>query len=115
MNKPTNGADLASEILARSGCSVQVGAAITDSKGIFSWGWNSTGPSGYGQCAEAHAISRANRKRLEGALIYVAGTRRRNGKFVPSKPCNQCQKLINKFHLRVMWRTVEGDWVYEGG
>lgn len=110
MRKPIDGAELASEILSRSICSVQVGAAIADNHGVFSWGWNSSGPNGYGQCAEQHAISRANKKRLVGALIFVAGIRRRNGKVVPSKPCERCQKLIDKFKLRVMWRDNLEDW-----
>ena len=114
MKKPVNGAELASEILARSSCSVQVGAAIADKRGIFSWGWNSSGPDGYGQCAEQHAIVRANKKRLRGALLYVAGIRQRNGKPVPSKPCPECQKLIDKWDLRVMWRENFEDWVYVG-
>src|SRR5689334_8953855 len=100
MRKPVNGAQLASEILARSSCAVQVGAAIADKHGIFSWGWNSSGPDGYGQCAEQHAIARANRRRLTGATIYVAGVRRRNGRFVTSKPCGTCQRLIDKHRLR---------------
>lgn len=114
MKIPATGAELAAEILSRSSCSVQVGAAIADSHGIFSWGWNSSGPDGYGQCAEQHAISRANKNRLYGALIYVAGVRNRNGKIVGTKPCEKCQKLIDKYALRVMWRENNEDWIYEG-
>ena len=40
MRKPLNGKRLAEDILSRSECSVQVGAALVDSKGIFAWGWN---------------------------------------------------------------------------
>lgn len=112
MMKPINGEQLASEILARSQCSVQVGAAIADKHGIFSWGWNSVG-SGYGMHAEAHAISRANKKRLKGALLFVASMRRRNGKIVTSKPCAECQKLIDKWGLQVAWRDSNGDWINE--
>jgi deoxycytidylate deaminase len=114
MRKPASGADLAIDILARSPCSVQVGAAIADKHGIFSWGWNSVGPDGFGLHAEAHAISRANRKRLRGALLFVASVRKRNGKVVTSKPCVECQRLIDKWNLRVMWRENNEDWIYEG-
>ncbi len=103
---------LASDILARSICSVQVGAAIEDKNGIFSWGWNSEG-SGFGLHAEVHAIRRANRTRLRGATIYVASMRRRNSKTVTSKPCPECQKLIDKWGLNVVWRNSDGEWIYE--
>lgn len=113
MIKPSNGAQLAIDILERSRCAVRVGAAIADGNGIFSWGWNSVG-SGYGLHAEAHAIARANKKRLKGALLYVASKRDRSGKAVTSKPCAECQKLIDKWQLRVMWRENNEDWFYEG-
>lgn len=110
MKKPANATDLATDILERSICSIRVGAAIEDASGILAWGWNSEGFDGYGMCAEAHAIRRANRKRLLGSTIYVAGKRSRNGKFVPAKPCPECQKLIDKWELRVVWRDNTGDW-----
>jgi cytidine deaminase len=105
-----SGKQLAIDILGRSNCSVQVGASIGDNFGLFSWGWNSEGFDGYGLHAEAHAILRANRKRLRNATIYIASMRRRNGKFVPSKPCEDCQKLIDKHNLRVIWRDNDGEW-----
>lgn len=113
MRKPLDGQVLATEILSRSGCSVQVGAAIADKWGIFSWGWNGVG-SGYGQCAERHAVHRANKKRLYGATVYVAGVRKRNGKLVPAKPCEKCQKVIDKWKLQVVWRDNNGEWWNEG-
>lgn len=112
MLKPVDGRTLATEILSRSVCSVQVGAAIGDDRGIFSWGWNSCGPSGMGQCAEQHAILRANKKRLRGANIYVAGMRKRNGKLVTSMPCAKCAALIKKWQLEVRWREADGSWAY---
>jgi deoxycytidylate deaminase len=109
MKKPSNGADLAVDILGRSTCSVQVGAAIADKHGIFSWGWNSVG-SGYGIHAEAHAISRANKRRLRGATIFVASKRTRSQKAITSKPCAECQRLIDKWELQVAWRDNDGGW-----
>lgn len=111
MRKPVDVKELASDILARSGCSVQVGAAIEADGHIISWGWNSPGFDGYGLHAEAHAIMRANRKRLRGATIYVASIRRRNLRLVTSKPCAACQKLIDKWDLRVVWRNNNGEWI----
>lgn len=110
MIKPDSGGQLAVDILSRSVCAVQVGAALADKRGIFSWGWNSSGPNGFGQCAEQHAILRANRRRLLGATIYIAGLRKRNGKVIFSKPCETCQKLIDKWELKAVWRDSEGVW-----
>lgn len=110
MKKPASAKELAVDILGRSQCSVQVGAAIEDASGILSWGWNSVGFSGYGLHAEHHAILRANKRRLRGSTIYVASMRKRNGKVVTSKPCEDCQKLIDKWELRVVWRQFDGGW-----
>ena len=112
MKKPLYPEQLAVDILGRSKCSVQVGAAIEDSNGIYSWGWNSEGFDGMGLHAEAHAIMRANKKRLSGSTIYVASTRRRNGKIVTSKPCAACQKLIDKWGLTAVWRETNGKWEF---
>jgi len=59
--------DLAIDLTKRSICAVRVAAVLWDQYGIFSWGWNSAGPDGFGQCAEIHAISRANKARLAGS------------------------------------------------
>lgn len=112
MIKPASAKDLAEDILVRSKCAVRVGAAIEDATGIISWGWNFDGFDGHGLCAERHAIQRANRKRLSGATIYVAGMRHRNGKLVPAKPCETCEKVIKKWNLQVVWRDNEGNWIY---
>lgn len=110
MRKPSNAQELAIDILERSECSVRVGAVIKDKTGIVSWGWNSPGPDGMGMHAEAHAISRANKKRLYGATIYVASVRGRNGKSITSKPCVDCQHLITKWNLKVTWRDSDEYW-----
>lgn len=110
MRKPASGRELAADILARSRCNVQVGAAIEDSNGILSWGWNSAGFEGFGLHAEAHAVMRANKKRLRGATIYVASVRERANKVIISKPCQDCRKLIDKWELKVFWRDNRGNW-----
>lgn len=110
MKKPNSAKQLAEDILERSTCAVQVGAVIMDRQGrIVSWGWNSPG-NGYGFCAEEHAVVRANTKRLRGATIYVAGERKRNRRFVLSKPCERCQQILNAFDLRAFWRDKNGEW-----
>lgn len=111
MHKPRNTAFLAVDILERSKCSVKVGSAIEDRRGIVAWGWNFQGFDGYGMCAEAHAIHRANKKRLRGSTIYVAGKWARTNKMVPARPCIKCQKLIAKWKLSVVWRDSGGKWV----
>lgn len=109
MLKPRDPRELTEDLLNRSICSVQVAAVLADHGGIFSWGWNSAG-LGLGLHAEVHAIQRANRERLRGATIYVASQRRRNKKVVLSKPCEDCQRLIDKWDLRVFYRLANGEW-----
>lgn len=102
--------ELAETILNRSTCNVMVGAVIRDGVGVISWGWNSSGPDGYGQHAEAHAISRANQDRLRHATIYVASKRKSTGKWVVSKPCPDCQRLVDKWELKVKYIGKDGVW-----
>lgn len=109
MIKPRNPGELAIDLLNRSTCTVQVAAVIADAHGIFCWGWNGVG-SGLGIHAEHHAITRANRKRLQLATIYVASRRMRNQKTVNSKPCEDCQKLITKWELTAIYRDELGNW-----
>jgi deoxycytidylate deaminase len=102
MNVKVDPTELAEALISRSTCYVKVAAVIEDAHGVLSWGWNSVG-EGFGKHAEAHAIERANKKRLEGATIYVAGTRKRNLKPVNSTPCEECMKLINKWGITDVW------------
>lgn len=111
MIKPDDPRELAVDLIERSTCTIQVGSCIADSDGIFAWGWNSMGPDGFGQCAENHAIKRANKVRLTSrATIYVASKRNRNGKMVPAKPCADCAYLVGKWGIRVCWRDNDGEW-----
>lgn len=104
---------LAIDIQGRSRCAVMVGAVIADRHGIFAWGWNHEG-LGTGMHAEHHAINRANRRRMEGASIYVAGLRRRNHKIVNSRPCEGCLKLIREAGIsRIYWMDDTGNWSME--
>ena len=112
MLKPPDPKRLAIDILARSTCAVQVGAAITDATGrIISWGWNHAGASGYGTHAEHHAISRANRGRLHHGIIYVASKRRKNGKVVESRPCAACfSRIVDAGIISIFYRNKNGAW-----
>lgn len=112
MIKPDDPRKLAEALLKRSTCSVRVAAVIADKNGIFSWGWNNVG-QGYGQHAEAHAITRANKKRLYGATIYVASERNRSGRTIISKPCFSCGLSIDTWYMKVVWRNKDGNWINE--
>lgn len=112
MYKPDDPRELVLDLIPRSICEVQVAAVIADRHGIFAWGWNSAG-AGLGLHAETHAIQRANKRRLSGATIYVASVRSRNNKTVFSKPCVECQRLLDKWDsLQVVFRDAEGNWIY---
>ncbi len=106
--------ELAVALLRRSVCSVQVAAVLEDEWGVFAWGWNSSGPTGMGEHAEAHCLRRANRNRLQGATLYVAARRARNGRPVCARPCSACQKVIRDVEA-VVWRDGDGLWYVEDG
>lgn len=110
MMKPDDPRDLATNLLARSTCSVKVASVICDAHDdIIAWGWNNVG-NGFGCHAEAHAISRANKRRLWFGTIYVASERARNAKTINSRPCQECQSLINNWYLEVKFRDADGKW-----
>jgi len=74
--------------------------------------------------AEEHAIERANRKRLHGARLAVAG--KRNGNWLLVRPCERkkpvsrsvlqtsCMELIRKHKIsKVEYTTQSGEWAVE--
>lgn len=109
--KNTTPQNLATYILERSSCTIKVGAVLVDRRGrIFSWGQNHMGFDGFGQCAEAYTLIRANRDRIKGATIYVASMRARNRKVICSKPCPRCQALLKAFGVRAFYRDADSKW-----
>jgi len=87
------------KIAARSRCKVMVGAVIENKNRIISVGWNNSGTSGQGECAEINAIKKAYRRRrkklLKGATIYVFGFWQRTKKNLRlTKPCPKCLGMI---------------------
>jgi len=92
MRKRQGPKELAIDLLPRSPCGEKVAAVLVDKKGlIFGWGWNhpvSGKNHDIGKHAEAHAVERANPKRLKGATIYVAGCRESNGVILNARPCD---------------------------
>lgn len=98
MNKKLNPTELALSLTTRSICNIKVGAVIYDDHGIFSWGWNHSGSNGHGECAERHAIKRANRRRLNGATICIVSVRR--GKQITSLPCTRCALVITRAKIK---------------
>jgi pyrimidine deaminase RibD-like protein len=111
MIKPPDPRTLVVDLIPRSICAVQVAAVIADSWGIVSWGWNHVG-SGFGLHAECHAIQRANKSRLKrGATLYVASVRRKHGRPIMSKPCQDCQTMIDAYNLYVTYRDAHNIWI----
>lgn len=110
MNLHAHPVDVTEALLTRSDCRVQVAAVIVDRWGIFATGWNHMGSDGYGCHAEAMALQRANRHRLRGATLLVASQRKRNGKPVCSKPCPECQGMLQGRGLTVKYRDSDGIW-----
>lgn len=102
---------IAEDISDRSNCRVKVGACLVDSKHrIFAVGWNHMG-DGLGCCAERHAISRANPKRLKGASIFVWGKHRKTNNPIPAKPCPACEGLIIYYGIKtVHWNYKDKGW-----
>ena len=109
MNTNCTPQELAVDLLNRSVCSVAVAAVLADRRGIFSWGWNSSGPTGYGEHAECHCFRRANKARISEATMYVAAVRARNWKPITARPCPRCQSVIRKCN-KVLWRDANGLW-----
>lgn len=103
---------LAIDLLDRSICLVKVSAVIFDNHGIFAWGWNSMGVTGFGTHAEVHAIERANKKRLKGASIAVAGKGYKSQRIISSRPCDKCRDRIMKVGInRIFIQNKAGIWV----
>ena len=102
--------DVCLGLLDRSPCSVQVAACVVDKWGIYGWGWNSVGPTGLGEHAEAATMRRANPRRLSQSTLYIAARRARNGRCVTSRPCLMCQPLIRRVG-RVIYRDSGGKWI----
>jgi deoxycytidylate deaminase len=92
MNTRRDLVDLARLVAHRSTCRVQVGAVLSDCRGVFAWGWNNAGPDGLGECAERMALRRANRARLAGARLTIVALRR--SREITSQPCRCCHRAI---------------------
>ena len=85
--------ELALDLTVRSVMKYQMAAVIFDNRGIFSWGWNYV--DGIKSVhAEIHATKRANRHRLTGSAIVVAGIQNSNNKLLLSLPCPDCWRRI---------------------
>ncbi len=86
--------ELARDLSERSDIKIKVGAVIFDKDGIVSWGWNNPG-RGYGEHAEAMAIRRLNLRLVDDwSSLRIAVYSTRKGRPITSKPCTNCQKLL---------------------
>ena len=97
------------KLLKRSECAVQVAAVLSDKNGIYAWGWNSSGPDGFGEHAEMNCLKRSNYKRIQGATLWVASRRKKSKNSVCSKPCAACFPFV-KQALYVIYRDKDGVW-----
>ena len=107
MYKPRDPRELAIALLTRSVCSVAVACVLADKHGIFAWGWNSAGSTGYGEHAEAAAVRRASRSRLEGSTAYVVARRRKSRGTITARPCEACRRVLGGVK-QVVYRDQEG-------
>lgn len=108
MLKPKNPKELALKLLKRSTCRVQVAAVLSDKKGIFAWGVNHAG-DGYGMCAERECLRKANYKRVQGAVMWIAARRKKSGNPVSSRPCGACWPAVSRC-LYVVYREKDSTW-----
>ena len=126
MNKNRPPQDLVLDLTRRGEHRVfMMAAVIVDPRGyIFSWGWNHNlerPVDGSSAHAEVHAIRRANRSRLGGATIYVAGRRRGTNRILFSKPCSDCERRIRKTGITMIvysnpdsptgWSTLQSKFI----
>jgi len=107
--------ELALELCKRSTCRWKMAAVLSDVHGIFAWGWNhmlKDAPEvGAGMHAEHHAIMRANRKRLRGAMLTVAGRYSKSHNNLLSRPCPKCLALAMKYGIKTIeYLTKDGSW-----
>lgn len=122
MDTKINPQQLALDLLKRSTCRVQVAAVVSDKHGIFSWGWNHRAADGSGVHAERHAILRANKARLYGARLTIAGKRKKSGGAVCARPCEQirpetrafgkscCMELARKHGIETIEYFTKSGW-----
>ncbi len=115
MNTNNGARALSMDICVRSTYKIQVGAVLTDKNGkIFAWGWNHPSVDGLTQHAEAHAVSRANHYRLNGARLTVAGRKQKNGNWVLSRPCERkCLPMVQNLGIsEIEFITPSGNWEF---
>ena len=117
MNTRIDPREMAIALCFRSACWMKMAAVLSDAHGVFAWGWNHAGPDGLGMHAEEHALHRANRQRLRGATIYVAGLcpgaqKSRRRRFVVSAPCEaRCLPLLRATGIQsVQFVRADGSW-----
>lgn len=61
-------------------------------------------------CPKSHAEARLVRKLDVGSVVYVARTRKDNGKMAMSKPCASCERILrNRGVKRVIYTIAENE------
>ena len=112
MNTHRDPRELVLALTKRADFKFQVACVIADKQGVFSWGWAHSLVNKYTSMhAEIHALSRANRERVKGAIMYVAATPRGQDRFVLAFPCDNCRLYLNNYQIRqVIFTTPSQTW-----
>ena len=62
-------------------------------------------------CPPAHAEARLARKLDVGSIVYVARTRRDDGRLAMAKPCPNCERVLrNRGVSKVIYSIAENEW-----
>lgn len=92
-------------------CRYQIGAVLEDRAGkIFSWGWSHKDNLRPSIHAEHHALLRANKVRVRGAVMYIAGLRRYTERIILARPCLHCLARIVAFDVSKVVYSIPLGW-----
>lgn len=117
MNTRKTPRELARDLSARAAGKYHMASVLSDSHGIFAWGWNypvRIGEKGIDSVhAEEHAIKRANPRRLPGSILTVYGEKD-TGKLLLSRPCKErCEALAKKHGVAKIEYSSPDGWRVE--
>ena len=84
------------------------GAVVSSYNGAILMNDSKSGPSKF---PRAHAEARLAKKLDKGSIVYVARTRRDNGKIAMAKPCATCRARLKNKGVKMVYYTInENEW-----
>jgi hypothetical protein len=84
-----------------------VGAVGRRSDGTLVQSWNgSSAGTTFERCPPAHAEARLARKLDVGSVVYVARTRKEDGKLAMAKPCKDCERVMRQRGIKRVEYTI---------